>query len=649
MATQKYDAEQIRVLKGLEAVRKRPAMYISSTGPRGLYQITEEVVANAIDEVLAGYCDRIDVTIHEDQSISVADNGRGIPVDIHPEEKRPGVEVAMTTLHAGSKFGGGAYKVSGGLHGVGVSCTNALSEWLEVEVRSAGKRYYQRYERGVPTCKLKTIRGKVKTTGTTVRFLPDSEIFESIEANHADIARRLRELSYLNAGAKITLTDERTGDSEVFHFKGGIGAFVQHLNESKDALHKPICFERERDDTLVDIAIQYNTSYHDNIVAYANNIATIEGGTHVSGFKKAVTRVVNAYARKHGALKEKDRNLDGDDVREGMTAVISVQLLHPQFEGQTKSKLGNTEIEGLVDSIVGEGLAEFLEESPTVARRIVDKALTAQRARQAARRQADLIRRKSAVDGAGLPGALTDCASRDAAECELFIVEGESAGGAAIQARDSRFQAVLPMKGKMINVEKNRLDRILANEEVGKLISALGTGIINENGNDNGRDDGDERNGDTFDLSKLRYHKVIILADADVDGQHIRTLVLTFLYRYMKPLITEGYVYIALPPLYRVKMGSETLYLMGDRELERFRKEHGRRRLVVTRFKGLSEMNADDLGDTAMDPEKRSIRQVRIEKLDEAEAIFSTLMGDPVEPRRRFIAEHAQDVDFLAI
>jgi len=646
MPTQKYTAREIRVLKGLEAVRKRPAMFVSSTGPRGLYQITEEVVANSIDEVLAGYCDRIDLTIRKDNSITVVDNGRGIPVDIHPEEKRPGLEVVMTTLHAGSKFGGGGYKVSGGLHGVGVSCTNALSEWLEVEVRRDGKRYYQRYQRGVAKCKLKVLPGKSKTTGTTVRFLPDAQIFETLESNYNDIARRLRELSYLNAGVKINLRDERTGQEEVFHHKGGIAAFVQYLNENKGPLHKPICFSREREDTIVQLAIQYNQGYQDNVLSYANNIATIEGGTHVSGFKKAATRVVNAYARKQGLLKEKDKNLEGDDVREGMTAVISVQLLRPQFEGQTKSKLGNTEIEGLVDSIVGEGLGEFLDESPTIARRIVDKATTAQRAREAARKQAELIRRKSALDGAGLPTKLHDCASRNPAECELFVVEGDSALGAAVQARDSRYQAIIPIRGKIINVWKHRLDKVLNNEEVSKLIMALGTGIRILEGNGNGEQ---ADNGDSFKLEKLRYHKIIILADADVDGKHIRTLVLTLLFRYMRPLIEQGHVYIALPPLFRVQHGSDTEYCMDEKELDELVKKLGRRKFRVTRFKGLAEMQAEDLGDTTMNPERRHMRRVEISDALEADRVFNILMGDNVEPRKQFIAEHAKDVRFLDI
>ncbi|MFQ5807985.1 MAG: type IIA DNA topoisomerase subunit B [Armatimonadota bacterium] len=649
MATQKYEARDIKVLKGLEAVRKRPAMYVSSTGPRGLYQIAEEVIANSIDEALAGRCTKIDVTIHKDHSITVVDNGSGIPVDRHPEEKRPGVEVAMTTLHAGSKFGGGAYKVSGGLHGVGVSCTNALSEWLEVEVRRDGRRYTQRYERGKPVTKLQ--RGaKCKSTGTTITFLPDKEIFETIESSYEDLATRLRELSYLNPVVRITLTDERTGEKEVFHNKGGIGAFVAFLNENaaKESIHRPIQFQGEREDTRVDIGIQYNNGYQENLVSYANNIRTWEGGTHLSGFKTAVTRVLNNYARKQGVLKDKDKNFAGDDVREGMTAVMSVQLMHPQFEGQTKGKLGNTEIEGIVNSIVQEGLSEYLEENPTVAKRIADKAVTAQRAREAARKQADLIRRKSALDGAGLPGKLTDCSSRNPEECELFIVEGDSAGGLAVQARDSRFQAIMPIRGKMINVEKYRLDRVLDNEEVKALIMALGTGIIvGGNGNGDGTSNGESDS--KFDLDKLRYHKIIILADADVDGKHIRTLVLTFFFHYMRPLIEKGHLFVAVPPLYRIKQGSDVHYCMDDKELQKLTKSLGRRKYDVTRFKGLGEMMPDDLAGTAMEKDSRTLRHLAVRAVIKAERIFGILMGNQVEPRKEFIAEHAPDVEFLDV
>jgi DNA gyrase subunit B len=531
---------------------------------------------------------------------------------------------------------------------VGVSCTNALSEWCEVEVRRDGKRYVQRYERGIPVTKLKTV-GQSKSTGTITTFMPDSEIFETVRTNYEDLARRCRELSYLNAGVKITLTDERTGQKEVFMHKGGIASFVQYLNENKDPVHKPIYFRRDREDTLAEIAIQYNDGYQEQIISYANNIHTTEGGTHVSGFKRALTRVLNNYARKHGLLKDKDKNFEGDDVREGMTAVISMQLLHPQFEGQTKAKLGNTEIEGIVDSIVIEGLTEYLEENPRTGRRIVDKALVAQRAREAARKQADLIRRKSALDGAGLPGKLTDCSSRTREECELFIVEGDSAGGAAIQARDSRTQAILPIRGKMINVEKYRIDKVLDNEEVKSLILALGTGIVEHTNGDNGEGNAEEEDTSKFDLDKRRYDKIVILADADVDGKHIRTLVLTFFFRYMRPLVQEGHLYIALPPLYRIKHGDQTTYCMGDRERDQFVEGLGRRKCIVTRFKGLAEMDADDLAETAMDPEHRRMKQVTVEDAAEADRIFTILMGSKVEPRKVFIAERAPEIQFLDI
>ncbi|MFQ6098099.1 MAG: toprim domain-containing protein, partial [Armatimonadota bacterium] len=491
--------------------------------------------------------------------------------------------------------------------------------------------------------------GRCKTTGTTTTFLPDAEIFETIEINYEDLARRCRELSYLNAGVKIRLKDERTGKGELFFHKGGIASFVEYLNENKDPIHKPIFFRGEREGTVVEIAIQYNDGYQDQIISYANNIHTTEGGTHVSGFKRALTRVVNNYARKRGFLKEKDKNLEGDDVREGMTAVISAQLLNPQFEGQTKAKLGNTEMEGLVDSIVIEGLTEYLEENPRPARRIVEKALTAQRAREAARKQAELIRRKSALDGAGLPGKLTDCSSRNYEETELFIVEGDSAGGAAIQARDSRTQAVLPIRGKMINVEKYRIDKVLDNDEVKALITALGTGIVERTNGADGEGNGDEEDSSKFDLSKRRYNKIVILADADVDGKHIRTLVLTFFFRYMRPLVQAGHLYIALPPLYRIKHGDQTTYCMDDGERDEFIASLGRKKCTVTRFKGLAEMDADDLAETAMDPERRRMRQVTVEDAAEADKIFTILMGSKVEPRKEFIAEHAPEIEFLGI
>ncbi len=646
MAKTTYDARQIQVLKGLEAVRKRPAMYIGDTASRGLHHIVFEVIDNSVDEVLAGFCKNIETVIHADGSITVTDDGRGIPVDIHPQEKRPAVEVVLTTLHAGSKFGGGGYKVSGGLHGVGVSCTNALAEWLEVEVRRDGKIWWQRFERGRPTTKLKS-KGRATRTGTRITFKPDPEIFETLEFDYNILARRLRELAFLTSGAKLKLVDERTGQSDVWQYKGGISSYVQMLNANKDTLsRKPIYISATRDDVEVEVAIQYNDGYAETVLSFANLINTSEGGTHVSGFRTALTRVVNQYGRRHGLLKEKDPNLSGDDVREGLCAVISVKLQNPQFEGQTKMKLGNREIEGLVNSVVGEGLAEYFEEHPTEARRIVNQAIIAHRAREAARKQAELVRRKSALESNSLPGKLWDCSSRNPEECELFLVEGDSAGGNAKQARDARFQAILPLRGKILNVEKHRLDKILSHEAIEAIISALGTGIA-ESRND-GKNGGNENNGNggAFDLSKLRYHRIIIMADADVDGSHIRTLLLTFFFRYMPKLIERGHIYMAQPPLYRVRSSKGITYAWSDEELKEVCKKHPKNRMV-SRFKGLSEMDPDDLARTTMAVESRVLRRVTIEDAIEADQLFTTLMGDKVEPRREFIAKHAKEVKNL--
>jgi DNA gyrase subunit B len=678
-----YTAEQLQVLRGLEAVRRRPAMYIGDTVSRGLHHLFVEVVDNSVDEVLAGHCNRIEAVLHKDDSISVADNGRGFPVDIHPEEGKPGVEVAMTMLHAGSKFGGGGYKVTGGLHGVGVSVVNALSEWLEVSVSRDGKVHFQRYERGdavtplevIPPNELDLSRSCFKVlrdllgnisrtgrTGTCVTFKPDPEVFQVTRFNPETLAHRLRELSYLNRGTLLALTLEETGEREEFLHKGGIAEFVEHLNRAREPLHKPIYFglpPKADDGVEVEVALQYNSGYLESVYSYANNIHTAEGGTHLTGFRTALTRVLNSYGRKHGLLKEKDANFGGDDVREGLTAVISVKLLNPQFEGQTKTKLGNSEVDGLVNSVVGERLAEYLEENPSVARRVVDKAITSARAREAARKASELIRRKSTLESAGLPGKLWDCQEKDPSLCELFIVEGESAGGNAKQGRDARFQAVLPIQGKILNVEKNRLDKILSHKEIQVLISALGTGIVHNaggNGEERGTGNGEQAPGDEgergkskFDLSRLRYHRIIIMTDADVDGAHIRTLLLTLFYRYLTPVIEHGHLYIALPPLYGVRAGDKLHYARDDAALGQLLKSLGRKPTNITRFKGLAEMDEEELADTTMDTRTRTLKQVTVEEAMKADEIFSTLMGDAVEPRREYIMKHAKEVTDLDI
>lgn len=626
-----YGAGQIQVLEGLEAVRKRPGMYIGSTSVRGLHHLVYEVVDNSIDEALAGYCDKVDVIIHKDNSITVVDNGRGIPVDMH-ETGKPAVEVVLTVLHAGGKFGGEGYKVSGGLHGVGVSVVNALSTFLEVEVKRDGKIHSIRFERGNTVSPLKVI-GTTDVTGTKVTFKPDPEIFEETVYNFDTLKQRLRELAFLNKGINVTLTDERNNQKETFHYEGGIVSFVQYLNKNKDVLHpNPIYLSGARETTLVEIAIQYNDSYVENIFSFVNNINTQEGGTHLSGFKIALTRAVNDYARRLNMLKENDENLSGEDIREGLTAVISVKIQEPQFEGQTKTKLGNSEVRGIVDSIVTDGLSEFFEENPAVTKKIIEKTIMASRAREAARKARELTRRKNALEVSSLPGKLADCSTKDPIMAEIYLVEGDSAGGSAKQGRDRRFQAILPLRGKILNVEKARLDKILNNEEIRAMITAFGNGI-----------------GDDFDIEKSRYGKIIIMTDADVDGAHIRTLLLTFFYRYMQPLIEAGRIYIAQPPLYLVKKGREHWYLYSDEELDNLLNRIGRDNITVQRYKGLGEMNPEQLWETTMNPEGRTILQVKLEDAMAADEIFSVLMGDKVEPRRKFIEEHAKDVRNLDI
>lgn len=630
-----YDESQIQVLEGLEAVRKRPGMYIGSTNAKGLHHLVWEIVDNSIDEALAGYCDEVTVTIEENNSITVTDNGRGIPVGIQEKMGRPAVEVIMTVLHAGGKFGGGGYKVSGGLHGVGASVVNALSSVLEVHVYREGKIHYQQFKRGVPVEDLKAI-GEADRTGTTIHFQPDTEIFtETTEYDFDTLANRLRELAFLNRGIRLIIEDKRENKrKKEFFYEGGIRSYVEHLNRTKEVIHEePVYVEGARQGIYIEIALQYNEGYTSNIYSFANNIHTYEGGTHEVGFKTALTRVVNDYARKSNVIKDSDSNLIGEDVREGLTAIVSVKHPDPQFEGQTKTKLGNSEARTITESVFAETFEKFLMENPPVARKIVEKGMMAARARVAAKKARELTRRKNALEVSSLPGKLADCSSKDPAISEIYIVEGDSAGGSAKQGRDRHFQAILPLRGKIINVEKSRLDKILSNNEVRSIVTAIGTGI-----------------GEDFDIEKARYQKIIIMTDADVDGAHIRTLLLTFFYRYMRQIIEHGYVYIAQPPLYKVQQGKKIVYAYNERELERVLAElQGQQKPNIQRYKGLGEMNPGQLWETTMDPEVRSLLQVSMQDAIEADETFEILMGDKVEPRRNFIQENARYVKNLDI
>ena len=642
-----YSAESIKVLEGLEAVRKRPAMYIGDVGKRGLHHLIYEVVDNSIDEALVGYCTRVIVTFNGDGSVTVEDNGRGIPVDMHKEEKKPAVEVVMTLLHAGGKFDKASYKVSGGLHGVGVSVVNALSEWLWVEVKRDGKIYRQDYRIGDPQNKLKTI-GNAKKTGTKVCFYPDASIFLTIDFEYDIIAERLRELAYLNSGLEIILKDERgeDGESDRFKFKGGLSDFVKYLDENNNPLHnKVITVQKENGQVPVDVAMRYGNTYNDNILTFVNNINTIEGGTHLSGFRSALTRAMNNHATKNNLIRAKKNekiNLSGEDFREGLTAIISIKVAEPQFEGQTKTKLGNGDVKGIVDTVVYEGILDFLEQNPSIGRRVIEKALLAARSRSAARKARELIRRKSALGGSSLPGKLADCSNRDPAFCELYLVEGDSAGGSAKQGRDRRTQAILPLRGKVINSEKARIDKLLSNNEVQSMITALGAGFGGS------EDESGEKSAGDFDAEKLRYHKIIIMTDADVDGSHIRTLLLTFFYRKMKEVIDGGYLYLALPPLYRVSQGKKEAYAYDDNErdllIERMKKDNKNTKISIQRYKGLGEMNPAQLWETTMDPEQRTLLQVSVESAVEAAETFQNLMGHDVEARRTFIERNAKFV-----
>ena len=632
-----YGADQIQILEGLEAVRKRPGMYIGSTSIRGLHHLVYEIVDNSVDEALAGYCTEINVAIEKDNSITVIDNGRGIPVGINHKANKPAVEVVFTVLHAGGKFGGGGYKVSGGLQGVGASVVNALSEWLEVRIHKDGKLYQQRYERGKVLYPLKEI-GTTDHNGTEVRFLPDKEIFEETEFDYNTLRQRLREMAFLTKGIKIVLRDNRLEEPKIrtFHYEGGIKEYVEYLNKSKEKLYDDIIYcEGQRGDVYVEVALQHNDSYQESTYSFVNNITTPEGGTHLTGFRNAITKTFNYYARSMKLLKDSDPNLSGEDLREGLTAIISIKISEPQFEGQTKQKLGNSEARGAVESVVSEQLTYFLEQNPAIAKVICDKAVLAQRARDAARKARDLTRRKTALDSTALPGKLADCSDKDPKNCEIYIVEGDSAGGSAKTARNRATQAILPLRGKILNVEKARLDRILGNAEIKAMITAFGTGIDED-----------------FDISKLRYDKIVIMTDADVDGAHIATLMLTFLYRFMPELIRQGHVYLAKPPLYKIEKNKTVRYAYDDKELDEILTEIGRDgNNKIQRYKGLGEMDAEQLWDTTMDPEKRILLRVTIEEGTESEidVVFNTLMGDKVEPRREFIEENAQYVTNLDI
>ena len=631
-----YDASQIQVLEGLEAVKRRPGMYIGSTDFHGLHHLVKELVDNAIDEAMGGYCNHIEVTVHGDNSVTVTDNGRGIPVDMHEKMHKSALEVALTVLHAGGKFGGSGYKVSGGLHGVGLSVVNALSTWLIAEVKRDGKLYYQEYSYGEPKAPVKAIKDIPEgESGTSITFLANDKIFDEVNYNFEILADRMRELAFLNAGVRITVSDERAESPDVrsFCYEGGIVNFVKHLNRKKTVLHEePVYITASRNEpekqevATVEVALQYNDDYNENVFTFANNINTGEGGSHLVGFRSALTRVLNDYARKYKILKDNDEALKGEDIREGLSAIVSVKLVEPQFEGQTKTKLGNAYIRGLVDSAVSEGMSVYLEEHPTEARAIVDKCLTAARARDAARKARELTRRKTALDSTSLPGKLTDCTEKDPEKCEIFIVEGDSAGGSAKMGRDPAHQAILPLRGKILNVEKTRMDKILANNEIRAMITAFGAGIDEE-----------------FDTSKLRYHKIVCMTDADVDGSHIRILMLTFFFRHMRPLIEQGYVYVAQPPLYRITKGKNIYYAYDDEELNSILERIGRDpKPLINRYKGLGEMNPEQLWETTMDPERRVMLQVHLEDAMKADEIFSVLMGDKVEPRREFIENNSK-------